>query len=47
MAYFQMINSTVQAPISTAISAKSLQLLLSGTGSATTAIIANPITTTP
>jgi polysaccharide export outer membrane protein len=47
MAYFQMINSTVQAPISTAISAKSLQQLLSGTGSATTAIIANPITTTP
>jgi polysaccharide export outer membrane protein len=47
MAYFQMINSTVQAPISTAISAKSLQQLLSGTGSATTAIIANPITTSP
>jgi polysaccharide export outer membrane protein len=47
MAYFQMINSTVQAPISTAITAKSLQQLLSGTGSAATAIIANPITTTP
>jgi polysaccharide export outer membrane protein len=42
MSYFQTINTTVQAPISTAISAKTLQQLLQGTGSATTAIIANP-----
>lgn len=47
MAYFSTINSTVQAPISTAISAKTLQQLLSGTGSATTAIITNPTPVTP
>ncbi len=47
MTYFQTINATVQAPISTAISAKTLQQLLSGTGSATTAIITNPTPPTP
>jgi len=47
MVYFQTINATVQAPISTAISAKTLQNLLSGTGSSTTAVITNPTVPPP
>jgi polysaccharide export outer membrane protein len=45
MNYFMTINSAVQAPISTAISAKTLQQLLSGSGSAAT--IVNPTVTPP
>src|SRR5262249_54536531 len=45
MNYFMTINSAVSAPISTAISAKTLSNLLSGTGSTSTAIITNPVTT--
>ena len=41
MMYFQTINSTIQAPISTAISAKTLQNCCLA-GSTTTAIITNP-----
>ena len=47
MIYFQTITATVQAPISTAISAKTLQQLLSGSGSATPATIINPTVTPP
>jgi polysaccharide export outer membrane protein len=47
MVYFQTINSTVQAPISTAISAKTLQQLLSGTGSANTSILVPTTPATP
>jgi len=39
MVYFQTINSTIQAPITTAITGYSLKGLINGTGSATTAII--------
>jgi polysaccharide export outer membrane protein len=42
MTYFMTINSAIQAPISTAISAKTLQQLLSGSGSTSTAIITSP-----
>ena len=42
MNYFQQINATVQAPISTAISAKTLQQILSG-GATTPAVITTPI----
>jgi hypothetical protein len=45
MAYFQQINATVQAPISTAISAKTLQQILSG-GASTPAVITTPIVPT-
>jgi len=47
MAYFSTINSTVQAPISTAISAKTLQQLLSGSGASSTAIITSPTPVSP
>jgi polysaccharide biosynthesis/export protein len=39
MTYFNTINSTIQAPITTAITAYSLKGLIQGTGTATTAII--------
>jgi len=39
MAYFNTINSTIQGPISTAISGLTLRNLINGTGSASTAII--------
>jgi polysaccharide export outer membrane protein len=39
MNYFQTINSTIQAPISTAINAVTLKQLLTGASSASTAII--------
>ena len=47
MVYFQTINSTIQAPISTAINAVSLKQLLSGASSASTAIITGTPSGTP
>ena len=45
MVYFNTINSTIQGPINTAISAYTLKGLINGTGSATTAIITGGTTT--
>ena len=45
MVYFQTINSTIQAPISTAINAVTLKQLLTGASSASTAIITGTTTT--
>jgi polysaccharide export outer membrane protein len=44
MAYFSTINNTLSAPMNTAITAFTLKGLVTGTGSATTAIITSPIT---
>jgi polysaccharide biosynthesis/export protein len=45
MVYFNTINSTIQGPISTAISAVTLKQLLTGTGNVSTAIITGTPTT--
>jgi polysaccharide export outer membrane protein len=39
MAYFNTINSTIQAPMTTAITGYSLKGLINGSGSGSTAII--------
>ena len=44
MTYIQTINSTIQAPISTAISVVTLRSLLAGTTATSTAIVTSPAT---
>jgi polysaccharide export outer membrane protein len=47
MAYFNTINGTISAPISTAINAYTLKGLIAGTASTSTAIVTTPAVTTP